>query len=357
MSSFTRLGLKMSPTKFHGAGMLSYLKGRRVYLALIAGLIVIFLLVAYVGFGATWGAIEHLDPLIFLGVFAFSVVGSLIATARLHTLLRVHGRKVAYPDVYNINVVGVMGNELTPGVHLGGEVLRIFLLGKRGVHPTSSVTCALLESILDAAIILPLAIFLTFLTVLHFLSSLALLAVIVLVFFLCFFTITSLVSRGYIYRGVQRILSYIRIRGKSTKFYFSRKIGVGLVLMSYARWLIFGLQEYLVIRALGIDLGITSVLTIFTVSTIVRLTSPMPFGLGITEAVTAGLYSYFGAASGEAMAAALVTRTYVTFMIVILGAYGGLRIGFKALRSATGGQTRSIFSRAKAKREKGEQVA
>jgi len=314
--------------------MRSYVKGKRMYLALLAGLIAVFLLVAFVGFGATWGAIEHLNPLIFLGIFAFSIVGSLIDATRFHNLLRVHGHEVAYPVVYNINVVGMMGNELTPGVHLGGEVLRIFLLGKHGVHPTSSVTCALLEKILDAAIIIPLAVFLAFLIVLHFLSAFALLAVMMLVFFLCFFIITSLVSGGYVYRGVQRILSRIKIRGESTKFYFSKGIGVGLVLMSYTRWLIFGLQEYLVIRALGIDLGITSVLTIFTVSTIVRLATPLPFGLGVTEAITAGLYSYFGAASGEAMAAALMTRTYVTLIIVILGTYGGLRIGFKALRRA-----------------------
>lgn len=280
------------------------------------------------------GAIEHLNPLIFVGVFAFSVIGSSIDAARFYALLHIHRQEVAYPVVYNINVVGTMGNELTPGVHLGGEVLRIFLLGKYDVHPTSSVTCVLLEKILDAAIIIPLAVFLTFLIVLHFLSAFALLAVIVFVFFLCFFIITSLVGRGYVYRGIRRVLSYIRIRGKSTKFRFSKRIGVGLVLMSYARWLIFGLQEYLVIRALGIDLSITSVLAIFTVSTIVRLATPLPFGLGVTEAVTASLYSYFGAASGEAMAAALVTRTYVTLIIIILGAYGGLRIGFKALRSA-----------------------
>jgi len=331
----------MSRTEFRKSGAWSYLEGKRVYLTLLAGLIIIFLLVAYVGLGATWGAIEHVDPLIFVGIFAFSIVGSLIATTRLQVLLRIHGRKVAYNDVFNINVVGVMGNELTPGVHLGGEVLRIFLFRRHGVHPTSSITCALLETILDVAIMLPLAVFLTFLTVLHFLSIPALLTVIMLVFFLCFFTITSLVSRGYIYRGVQRILSYIRIRGKSAKFHFSKRIGAGLVLMSYARWLIFGLQEYLVIRALGIDLGITSVLTIFTVSTIVRLATPLPFGLGVTEAVTAGLYSYFGAASGAAMAAALVTRTYVTLIIIVLGTYGGLRIGFKAIRSATKSQLKA----------------
>lgn len=317
---------------------MSYIKGKRVYLVLLVGLIAIFLLVAFVGFGVTWQEIKQLDPLIFVGIFAFSIVGSLIAAARFRILLHIHGHEVAYSDVYHITLLGVMGNELTPGVHLGGEALRIFLLGKHGVHPTSSVTCALLVKILDAAIIFPLAVFLTFLVVAHFLSIPALLMVMMLVFFLCFFVITSLVSRGYIYRGVQRILSRIKIRGESPKFYFSKRIGIGLVLMSYARWLIFGLQEYLVIRALGIDLGITSVLTIFTVSTIVRLTAPLPFGLGVTEVVTAGLYSYFGAASGEAMAAALVTRTYVTLMIVILGVYGGLRIGFRALRRAAGGR-------------------
>ena len=327
----------MSPTEFHRSSMRFLVKNKRLYLALLAGLIAVFLLVAYVGFGATWGAIERLNPLIFVGIFAFSIVGSLTAAARLRILLRIHGHEVAYSDVYHINVTGVLGNELTPGVHLGGDVLRIFLLGKHGVHPTSSVTCALLVKILDAAIIFPLAVFLTILMVLHFLSALALLAVIMLVFFLCFFTITSLVSRGYIYRGVQRILSRIKIQGESTKFYFSKGIGVSLVLMSYARWLIFGLQEYLVIRALGIDLGIISVFTIFTVSMIIRLTAPLPFGLGVTEAITAGLYSHFGAASSEAMAAALVTRTYVTLIIVVLGVYGGLRIGFSALQRVTRG--------------------
>jgi uncharacterized membrane protein YbhN (UPF0104 family) len=89
---------------------MSYIKSKRVYLALLAGLIAIFLLVAFVGFGVIWQEIKQLNPLIFVGVFAFSIIGSLIAATRLHTLLRVHGHKVAYPDVYHINVVGVMGN-------------------------------------------------------------------------------------------------------------------------------------------------------------------------------------------------------------------------------------------------------
>jgi uncharacterized protein (TIRG00374 family) len=322
----------MSPTKLREPSVRSYVRSKRAYLVLLAGLIAVFLLVAYVGFGTTWETLRQLNPLIFVGVSALSIVGSLIAAARLRILLRIHGHEVAYPDVYHINVVGVLGDELT---YVGGEFLRIFLLSKRGVHPTSSVTCALLAKILDVTIVFFLTVFLTFLVVSGLLSTLALLVVATLVFFLCFFIVITLVSRGYIYRGVQRILSRIKIRGGSTKkFYFSKGIGVILVLMSYARWLVFGLLEYLVVRALGIDLDITSVLTIFAVSTIVRVASPLPFGLGVTEAVTAGLYSYFGAASGAAMAAALVTRTYVTLMISILGIYGGLRIGFDALRRA-----------------------
>jgi uncharacterized protein (TIRG00374 family) len=296
------------------------------------------MLVALVGFRVTWREIKQLNPLIFIGIFAFSFVGSLIAATRFYTLLRVDGEEVAYSDVYHITVLGVLGNELTPGVHLGGEGLRIFLLGKHGVHPASSVTYILLVKVLDAAIIFPLAIFLSLLVVGHFLSTLALLLVMMLVFFLCFFILILLTSRGHLYRNVQRILSRIKIQGGSTKFHSSKMVGIGIVSMSYARWLIFGLQEYLVIRAIGIDLGITSVLTIFTVSTIVRLAAPLPFGLGVTEAVTAGLYSYFGASLSEAMAAALVTRTYVTLMIIIFGIYGGLRMGFSALRRIARGR-------------------
>jgi len=323
--------------------MRSYVNGKRVYLALLAGLIAIFLLVAYVGFGATWGAIEHLNPLIFVGIFAFSVVGSLIAAARLRILLRIYGHEVAYPDVYHINVAGALGNELTPGVHLGGDVLRIFLLGKHGVRPASAVTSALVVKILDTLIIFPLAVLLAFLIVLDFLSIPALLVVMALVFLLCLSVIILLINRGYVYQGVRRILSRIGIREVPAKFHFSKRMGVGLVSMSYARWLIFGAQEYLVIRALGIGLDFTSVLVIFTVSTIVRLISPLPFGLGATEAVTVGLYSYFGVALSEATAAALVVRTYVTLIIVVLGVYGGLRIGFSALRRAIGSSANISF--------------
>lgn len=326
----------MSLTESRGSGMRSYVKGRRVYLTLLAGPIAIFLLVAYAGFGATWREVEHLNPFIFVGVFAFSVIGSLIAAGRLRTLLRIHGHEVAYPDVYHINVVGVLGNELTPGVHLGGEVLRIFLLGKHGVRTTSAVTCALVVKILDVLIIFPLAILLASLIVLHLLSVPTLLAVMAFVFLLCLSTIILLISRGYVYRGVRRILSRIGIREAPAKFHFSKRMGASLVSMSYARWLVFGLLEYMVIRALGIDLGLTSVLAIFTVGTVVRLIAPMPFGLGVTEAITAGLYFHFGATLSEATAAALVTRTCVTLMIVILGAYGGLRIGFNAIRRVAG---------------------
>lgn len=312
-----------------------YVRGKWVYLALLVGLGAIFFLVAYAGFGATWGELERLNPLIFLGVFALAIVGTLIAAARLRILLRIHGHEVTYSDVYHINVVGLLGNELTPGVHVGGEVIRVVLLGKHGVRPSPAITCAVLIRILDALILSLLAVFLAFLVVFHLLSAFTLLVVVTIVFLVCLSAIILLVSKGYVYKGVRRVLSHFRIREAPAKFHFSKSMAVSLVLMSYARWLIFGLQEYLVIRALGIDLGITSVLMIFTVSTIVRLTAPLPFGLGVTEAVTAGLYSYFGAASGEAMAAALVIRTYVTLIIVILGAYGGLRIGFKALRRAT----------------------
>jgi len=316
-------------------------RGKRAYLALLAGLIALFLLISYVGFEAMWREIERLNPLIFAGIFAFSVVGSVIAAVRLRVLLRVHGHELAYPDVFHINVVGVLGNELTPGVHVGGEALRVVLLGKHGVRPAPAVTCALVVKTLDALIIFLLAAFLALLIASNLLSAMALLAAAALVFFLCLFAVLLLVGRGYVYRAVRRILSRIGAREDPARFRLSSGAAAGLVSMSYARWLIFGVQEYLVIRALGMDLSFINVLAIYAASMMVRLAAPLLFGLGITEAITAGLYSRFGASLGEAAAAALVARTYVSLTIVILGVYGSLRMGFGALRRGTGGDLKS----------------
>lgn len=315
--------------------------GKRACLTLLAGLIVIFMLIAYVGLGATWREIERLNPLVFAGILAFSVVGSLIAAARLRTLLRIHGHEVAFPNVYHINVVGVLGNELTPGVHVGGEALRVALLGKQGVGVAPAVTCALLIKIVDALIILSLATLLAFLIASNLLSILALLAATMLVFFLSSFAVALLVGRGYVYRAVRRVLLHVGAREDPARFRLSREATAGLISMSYARWLIFGAQEYLVIRALGVELGFGSVLAIYAASMMVRLAAPLPFGLGVTEAVTAGMYAHFGAALGEAAAAALVTRTYVSLTIAILGAYGGLRMGLDTLRRAIEGNLKS----------------
>jgi hypothetical protein len=302
---------------------------KKTYLAISLGLLLIFILIAYTGFLDVWQELKIIDPSLFLIIFVLTLVSTIIAGVRFHSLLYVHGYKMRYRDVYPINTVGILGNLLTPGVRIGGDFLRIVLLKNHGVKASRSVTSILLVKILDSLIAISFTVFLILLIFGHI--DILLLAPF-LTFCLCFCVVIFLVRKGYIYSLVRKVLSIIKIKEKPKKFDLPKKLALVIVLISFARWLIFGLQDYLVMNAFGLDLSFITVLAIFSVNLIIIVISPLPFGLGISEAVTAGLYSYFGASLGAAMSIALITRTYVTFALILLGVYSSLRIGWDTIK-------------------------
>jgi uncharacterized membrane protein YbhN (UPF0104 family) len=309
------------------------MKGK-LYIALLIGLVAIIFLAAYAGLGETWATIKNMGPSPLLGIFALVAVCSLIAGIRLRALLTIYGHKVSHGDAYHINTLGMVGNALTPGVHVGGEALRVVLLRRHGVDVATAISSSVLIKILDALVVLPLALLLALrLLEIHMLPM-----VVALLFFPYLLVNTILLRADPIHRCVERIASRVGAKGKPAKLNFSIAPVIGIGTMGYARWLILGLQDYLVLSALGVGLSYAAALAVFTVSTLVRVAAPIPFGLGATEAATVGLYSWLGVELSEATAAALVARTYVTLVLAILGAYSGMRIGLGALKRATKGK-------------------
>jgi len=312
----------MSPIKI----FLKCLENKKTYLAISLGALIIFLLVAYVGFLNVWKKLKIIDPSLFLIIFALTVLGTIIAAIRFHFFLRVHRSRIKYKDVYHINTVGIVGNLLTLG-DIGGDFFRILLLKNYGIRASRSITSVILIKILDFLIAMSLSIALAFLI---FWNLNVLIPSLIFAFFLCFFVIVLLVRRGYVYRVVRKILSIVKIKEKPKKIDLPKSLAFAIVLLTFARWLIFGLQDYLVINAFGLNLSFMIILAIYSVNLFVITFSPLP--LGIAEAATVGLYSYFGATLSEAMSIALIARTWVSFTLILLGVYSGLRIGLSTIK-------------------------
>ena len=97
-----------------------------------------------------------------------------------------------------------------------------------------------------------------------------------------------------------------------------RQIAVALPL-SLMAWMVQGVSLYLIVQALGYELGASTVVAVYCMSILAGAASFIPGGLGATEAAIVFLLSVIGVSQTDAITASLVSRSLTLWLAVGIG--------------------------------------
>jgi uncharacterized membrane protein YbhN (UPF0104 family) len=114
----------------------------------------------------------------------------------------------------------------------------------------------------------------------------------------------------------------------SVRFLLSgRQIAVALPL-SHMAWIAQGVSLYLIVQALGYELGVSTVIAIYCLSILAGAVSFIPGGLGATEVAIMLLLSSAGVEQTDAITASLVSRSLTLWLAIGIGVLAMTKTSF-----------------------------
>lgn len=312
-----------------GEGMMRNLKMPQFYRAEYFTIILITLFVLafavsgwLVGGADTWRYMTSLSLSVVLCLLVLSLINYVLRVVRWQLFSNTLG--LAVPLRLNaLYYVAGFSMTMTPGKM--GEALRLWFL-RRGHGYSYEKTAGLLIADrlydLNASALLML----TSAFVLTAYVPIALISIGLAV------AITVVLSRPGILYGLinsltsansPRRLKFALLRGKRAMFIAS-KMGSWPLLanataISVVGWLAEGIGFWLLLQAIGTDIGMTKAIFIFLFSTVVGVLTFLPGGLVGVEASMIGLLVSQGVAADAAIAATAVTRVVTLWFAVLLG--------------------------------------
>jgi uncharacterized protein (TIRG00374 family) len=99
------------------------------------------------------------------------------------------------------------------------------------------------------------------------------------------------------------------------------------------------LRPWLVVRAIGLDVGLLGAWAIFTLAFLAGLVTLLPLGVGSWETAAVWAFSLYGFDATEGAAATVLLRAGVTLPALLMGAvaFVGLRLQLRANAQAEPG--------------------
>jgi glycosyltransferase 2 family protein len=246
-------------------------------------------------------------------VVGLSVLSYLLRFARWHYFIGVMGRKV--PLVRNLEIyLAAFALTLTPGKT--GETVRSVYLHPYGVSYPRSIGAFFSERLLDLIAVSALATFAVSMLPEHQSWLLAefvgVLVVIILLRSRLNTLIEKLAARSAVLDNATKVAETVRF------LLSGRQIAVALPL-SLMAWMVQGVSLYLIVQALGYELGASTVVAVYCMSILAGAASFIPGGLGATEAAIVFLLSVIGVSQTDAITASLVSRSLTLWLAVGIG--------------------------------------
>ena len=267
-----------------------------------------------------------------VGLYA---IATLVRSWRWHAILRNASVDHQARDAYALVPVGYMGNTVLPA--RGGEVLRIFLLGRRSDARRREILGTILsERGLDAVSLALLFVILTFAGIANspLGESPALIALAVL-------ATGALALAVYLYlrrRGrFERFAAVVRPIAGASKPLLGRA-GVVLTTATLLVWVIEGTIFWLVAQALSLEINLVEGCFLLVLTAFFSLIPAAPGYVGTFDAAVVFGLRALDVSGGQALAYAILVRFVLFVPITIVGLillvirYGGLR----QLRRGTG---------------------
>ncbi len=321
-------------------------------LSLVVGITLFIGVLQYIG----WDEVRKS-----FSTFSWSVIGAVIALGllqmavliyRWQLILEAQGDRVPYRKLLAPKFVGYTISFLTPGLYVGGEPVRAYLLKKTTkVRLSHGMASIMVDKILDFTYPLPFLVAALIYAIFEYniswgAVSIFVLALIVLIGLLILFYIQTYRGKGF-FSMLIRIFHLDKlkvIRKYLDKFLYFEKLIItffnkkpklfieGLLLSLLGGVLVF-VQFYVILYALGITAGLWQIL-VMMVFMILAFLVPIPASLGSLETGQAIVFSALKYTPSLGIAFSLVLRV-VELVKVGIGLMFLSNIGLRFLKDIT----------------------
>ncbi|KYC46322.1 MAG: Glycosyltransferase AglD [Candidatus Methanofastidiosum methylothiophilum] len=326
--------------------MVSY----KAILPFIAGIVLIFVFIQFVGYNEFITLIKRANPL-YLGLaLIFQILNLFFESYKWKPILESLKPNISIKNVFIATMIGIFFNNVTPGARTGGEPMKTFIISKEeDISPIENVFATVtVDRIVESLPFFILAIFaVIYVNLFHTVK----LSVIFLLLFILIIYISVLLVASYICfnknAGEKVVFKFLTLIGKVSKrikkyedlalsmvenfhsqfqlILKSRNNLYKSILASVMMWICWILRTYFVFLALGKPLNPILVALVTTISLLMGLIPFLPGGLGIVEVTMSVLYASLKVGKNIALTATILDRIisfwFVLFLAGIISSY------------------------------------
>jgi len=262
----------------------------------------------------------------YLAAVTVYIASSLVWGTRWYIILRRLGSKVSFKNVYTAIMGGILFNNITPTLKLGGEGFRAAWLRLTEDVPTErSLLSILYERVTEVPGVVIVALIAILSGLGNYLGINYLPAI-----------APFILASSWIRNKIDEVRG--RLRGDVSSLLRDWRLTIQATLLSIILWLMDMLRFYLIALAVGVHLSIGAV-ALLSISYLVLSFGPTPAGIGFVEGGLTGLLVGLGVPVGSAGLIVLGERLISSVLSSLLGLLlvtvrGGIKLFKEASRIA-----------------------
>ena len=305
----------------------------------LLGIIIILVIIAHIGISEVVSVLLSTDLYMFLLSVFLYFLGCIILTLRWSTVLSINNYRASPENLFLLILLGQFINNVTPSMKGGSEPFRAYYLSKLECIPKPiSFSSVIVERVLDTVTFLVLSL----LVILYLLiEGIPLVKELVFMWLLIgtlmVISVYVIMHRSLPYRVASKLVTlississksiperevYRSIEDLQQNILFLHNNWKKMVLpfiLTFLWWFLDILKNYVLFLSIGYNVSPIALSLTYLVSLLVGLLPTLPGSLGVSDAVSITLYSYFGIPRSISTTGALLDRV-VSYMIpTILG--------------------------------------
>jgi len=319
-------------------------------LSLVIGLALFIGVVAYIGLDEIISAFKSFPWWVIAVTTALSFLQIFVTIYRWKLVLNAQGDKVSFWRLISPKFVGYAISFLTPGLYVGGEPVRAYVLKKEtGIRFTRSMASIIVDKVLDFTYPLPFLIGALIYAIFSYNMPWSVVGVFILTLFILigllglfyfqtyrskgFFSVIMRIFQLHRFKFMRKIVTRMVIFEQLIITFFKDKrqlFAQGLLLSLLGGTIIFA-QFFIILHALGIDANFLEIL-VMMVFMILSFLIPIPASLGSFETSQVVVFTALKFTASIGIAFTLVLRVAEIFKVG-LGLFYLSRLGLKLLKA------------------------
>ncbi|MBW9223324.1 flippase-like domain-containing protein [Methanothermococcus sp. SCGC AD-155-E23] len=305
----------------------------------LLGLTIIFLIVWHVGISEVVSLLLSTDPYMFLLAVLVYFLGCFVLTLRWNTILSISNYRASLKNLFLLIMMGQFINNITPSMRGGSEPFRAYYLSKlEGIPKSISFSSVIVERVLDTIAFLILSFFVILYLLIKGIPIVEELVVIWLLIGALMVTgVYLIMHRSLPYRVASKLIKLIstissrsipeREVHKSIEdlqqnilfLHHNRRKMVLPFVLTFLWWFLDILKNYILFLSIGYYISPVVLSLTYLVSLLVGLLPTLPGSLGVSDALSITLYSYFGIPHSISTTGTLLDRVVSYIIPTVLG--------------------------------------